>query len=169
MTPTPAPTSIIDGAQVLQMLLAVGGVGAALRWGMPWAIKKFGRGRTASEGGAGIELESSTGIGAASLHIVAIEGRRFLAEATPQSVSLVAELSEAAAAPTEPAFFDHLDAVMDREEVSAPMPGPAPTHAVIEVEAPAEPAAPQARRKEDPDEAAREALRRLDQLFGPER
>lgn len=169
MTPTPAPTSIIDGAQVLQMLLAVGGVGAALRWGMPWAIKKFGRGKAASQGGSEISLESSTGIGAASLHVVSIEGRRFLVGATPQSVSLVAELNEAPSAQAEPAFFDHLDAVMDREASPEPAHGPAPTHAMIEVEAPAEPAAPQTRRKEDPDEAAREALRRLDQLFGPER
>jgi flagellar biogenesis protein FliO len=177
-------TSIIDGAQVAQMLIAVGGVGAALRWGLPWAIKKFGR-RTGGASGSAITVSGSASLGAAMVHILEIEGRRMLVGTTAQSVCLIAELG-AESSPGEPAdaFFDHLDAAIATADLgeSAPEPksrikvnryavapmAPEPAPAPHLQPGPREQAAASASRITDPDEAALEALRRLDQLFGPD-
>jgi len=157
-------------APILQMLLAVGIVVALLKFALPKLMPMMNKKMTTSLGSQ-IRVEESAQFAGGSLFVVSARKRSLLLCVNAQGVQMLADLTEAPAAPvaTTPTVVAPAPAVAPQPAVAKP----APTHAVIPDEAPAffemldakmtEPAKPQPRKSE---EELLNALDRLSRLTG---
>jgi flagellar biogenesis protein FliO len=142
---------------LLQMGLAVGIVCVLFKAVLPRIAGKLQK-RFHSNGST-IRVAEAANVGAASLFLVEVEGRRLLLGATPQSVSLIACLEQPVAAPHDPALFeDILGASLDSE--------PKPTNATSNLAVVPQPQqldgrSPEVRHGKD---QIQDILARLDQL-----
>jgi flagellar biogenesis protein FliO len=92
---------------VIQMVLALAIVIAAVKWLMPLALKKFGK-RWTSPSGAAIKIEESAAIGPAHVFVVTVRGKTMLLGATAESVTCLADLT-APQKPEEATFRELLE------------------------------------------------------------
>ena len=139
--PTMAAGPWVDAAQIIQLTVALLLVGALLKWGLPWLMKKTGR---IGASGTRIKIAETATLGAVQVHLIEVDGRELLVGCTPQSVSLISDLSTApepiaasetiTEAPAEEVFGrDFVDEFEQRLRPARPS-IEKPTTAVIEVE-----------------------------------
>lgn len=130
ITSAPAAGGALVGPmEIVQLLAALGLVGALLKWGLPWIISKSRNGKT---GKGLVRVEESVPVGPGQLHVVEVEGRRLLVGSTAQTISLISELNiphitiqqpgfASEQIDDAPAFFEMVD-----ERLQEPEPAPEP-------------------------------------------
>ncbi len=141
----PAAPGLIDIWGLAQLAVALGVVGALLKWGLPWVMKRM---KTDSSAKGSIQVMESVSLGAAQLQLVKALDKTLLIGVTTQSTRLIADLTAtgattlaevmaepakapqtAASAPAKPkskidimvdeddrAFFEMVDDAMEDEE-----------------------------------------------------
>lgn len=109
-TTSPVPTtSAVGGLEVVQILVVLGLVFAALKFGIPKLIAKYGN-RLSPGLNSSIQVEESTAFGAGQLNVVKVRGKTLLLASTPQGVTCLADLTDTdASTNADPAFFELLD------------------------------------------------------------
>ena len=111
--PSPAAfdASPVGIGPVVQLLVALGLVGAGIKFALPWIVRRFG-GRLSTEIGGTIRIEESAAFPGGRLYVVEARGRTLLLGTTPQSVNCLADLTAndftAALADAEAPSFDQL-------------------------------------------------------------
>lgn len=114
---------------LLQMAVAVAVVFLLLKFVVPKAVTKFGKGlKTIS--GAGIKIEEAAQFAGGSLNVVSVRGRTLLLSVGVQGVSCLADLTEPKAA-AEPATFQEMVDIASARRSVAPS-------SVAVIEAPAD-------------------------------
>ena len=92
--PSPAgfDASPVGIGPVVQLVLALALVGGALKFALPAIVRRFG-GRISTDVGGSIRIEESAAFPGGRLYVVEARGRTLLLGATPQNVSLLADLT----------------------------------------------------------------------------
>jgi flagellar biogenesis protein FliO len=118
MVAKPAANAQATGMMPLfQMLIALVIVGAALKWGMPFLIQKFGKQKLNSQGS--LKIEETLPFAGGHLYIVNVRDRQLLLSVTGTSVNCLADLSEPGAKlPEPPLFAEIVQKEVDRPNVA---------------------------------------------------
>ena len=118
---SPQSTSVVSGWDMVQMVVALAIVFALLKWALPKLVAKMNR-RVVTKEGSSISVEESASFGGGSLQIVTARGRTLLLCVSQSGVSCLADLSVAAPAKEEPAFFEMVDTAVvtmdDKDKVA---------------------------------------------------
>lgn len=112
---TPASPGLIDIWGLAQLAIALGVVGALLKWGLPWVMKRM---KTDASDKGSIQVMESVSLGAAQLQLVKALDKTLLIGVTAQSTRLIADLS--ATSPTTMA-----EAMAEPIQQAKPMPATA--------------------------------------------
>jgi len=108
--------AMVNGMQLVQMIVALAVVIFLLKWGLPKVLGKINSRLTTSVGSS-IRVEESASFAAGNLYVVSVRGKTLLLSASPQGVSCLADITEdKAAKKEEPAFFEMLDAAKQADE-----------------------------------------------------
>lgn len=102
-------TSLLNGWDILKMLLALTVVIGLLAFVLPRFAKKLG-GRFSASPDSSMRVEESANVGGGAIYVVKVRGRSLLVGSTQQSITCLADLTESDAKErSEPAFFELLD------------------------------------------------------------
>lgn len=115
----PAAGPLVGPMEIFQLMAALAVVGALLKWGLPWLLRK---GAGFKQGNGAIVVKESTGLGTSQIHLIEVNGKPMLIGTSPTSISFLTRLDDVPIAvpareekeeKDEKVFFEILDEQME--------------------------------------------------------
>jgi len=104
----PQGSSVVNGWDLVQMVVALAVVFALLKWALPKVVARMNK-RLVTKDGSSISIEESASFGGGNLQIVSARGRTLLLCVSQSGVTCLADLTSSDKPKDHPAFFELVD------------------------------------------------------------
>jgi flagellar biogenesis protein FliO len=117
VTSAPRGSSVVNGWDLVQMVVALAVVFALLKWALPKVVARMNK-RLVTKAGSSISIEESASFGGGNLQIVSARGRTLLLCVSQNGVTCLADLTEQKGHKEEPAFFELVDQATEKDRIA---------------------------------------------------
>ena len=113
----PRGSSVVNGWDLVQMVVALAIVFALLKWALPKVVARMNK-RLVTKAGSSISIEESASFGGGNLQIVSARGKTLLLCVSQNGVTCLADLTAPGRPKEEPAFFELVDQATEKDRIA---------------------------------------------------